>query len=70
MHQYEIIIYWSDEDGVFVADVPELLDCMAHGATCEAALQASSETVELWVDTSREGGRSVSEAKGRRLLYA
>lgn len=70
MHKYEMIIYWSDEDGVFVVDVPELPGCMAHGDTREAALQAANEAVELWIDTAHEDGRPVPEAKGRRLLYA
>ncbi len=38
INQYEIIIYWSDEDQAFVADVPELPGCMAHGDTYDAAL--------------------------------
>lgn len=69
-HKYEIIIYWSDEDSVFVADVPELPGCLAHGSTYEAALKQSKSAIDLWIDTARELGRPVPEPKGRRLLLA
>ena len=39
MHKFEVIIYWSNQDGVFVAEVPELPGCAAHGDTQEAALE-------------------------------
>ena len=45
---YEIIIYWSNEDGVFAAEVPELVGCMAHGDTEELALQNIKEAIQLW----------------------
>ncbi|MCA1962221.1 MAG: type II toxin-antitoxin system HicB family antitoxin [Desulfomonile sp.] len=55
---------------VFVAEVPELPGCMAHGETEESALKNVKETIQLWIDTAREFGDSVPEPKGRRLLYA
>ena len=67
---YEIILYWSDEDGVFVAEVPELPGCMAHGDTQEAALANAKHAMQLWVDTAREFGDLVPEPKRRRLMYA
>ena len=70
MHKYEIIIYWSNEDQAFVADVPELPGCMAHGATQEAALAHANEAVRLWIDTAREFGDPVPEPKGERLMLA
>lgn len=69
-YKYEIIIFWSDEDQVFIADVPELPGCMAHGDTPESALVNAKEAMELWIDTAREFGRSVPEPKGRRLMFA
>jgi predicted RNase H-like HicB family nuclease len=68
MHKYEIIIYWSDEDQVFVAEAPELPGCMAHGDTHEAALLSVKEAIQLWLDTAREFGDPVPEPKGRRLM--
>jgi len=56
MHKYEIIIYWSEEDQVFVADVPELPGCMVHGKTHDEALANTKEAVQLWIDTAREFG--------------
>lgn len=70
MHKYEVIIYWSAEDEVFVAEVPELPGCMAHGATQETALARAQEAVQLWIDTAEEFGDPVPEPKGRRLMFA
>jgi predicted RNase H-like HicB family nuclease len=70
MHKYEIIIYWSNEDRVFVAEVPELPGCMAHGHTQEAALTQANEAIRLWIDTAREFGEPVPEPKGERLMLA
>ena len=70
MHRYEILIYWSDEDQVFVAEVPELPGCMAHGETQEEALEQAKEAMSLWIETAQEHGDPVPEPKGRRLFYA
>ncbi len=70
MHRYEVIIYWSDEDGAFVAEVPQLPGCMAHGPTYEAALTSAQEAIGLWIDTAREFGDPIPEPKGRRLQLA
>ena len=70
MHKYEIIIYWSSEDQVFVADVPELPGCMAHGPSPTAALTSVQEAIDLWIATAREFGDPVPEPKGRRLSFA
>ena len=70
MDHYEVIIYWSNEDGVYVADVPELAGCSAHGATRDTALTNVNEAIQLWLDTAREFGRTVPEPKGTRLMFA
>jgi predicted RNase H-like HicB family nuclease len=70
MYKYEIIIYWSNEDQVFVAEVPELPGCMAHGNTQEAALAHAGEAIQLWIDTAREFGDPIPEPKGERLMLA
>jgi predicted RNase H-like HicB family nuclease len=70
VHKYEIIIYWSNEDGVFVAEVPELPGCMAHGNTAEAALTNAHDAIQLWIDTAREFGDPIPEPKGERLMLA
>lgn len=69
-YRYEIILYWSDEDGVFIAEVPELPGCMAHGDSPERALAEGQQAIELWIDTARELGREVPAPKGRRLQLA
>lgn len=70
MLNYEIILYWSDEDGLFVAEVPELPGCMAHGETQELALANAKDAMQLWIDTAREFGDPIPEPKKRRLMYA
>ncbi|NNC30608.1 type II toxin-antitoxin system HicB family antitoxin [Longimicrobium terrae] len=59
-----------DEDSVFVADVPELPGCTAHGESQEDALANSKDAAALWVERARELGRAVPEPKGRRRIYA
>lgn len=68
--KYEIILYWSDEDRVFVAEVPELSGCLAHGESLESALENAKTAIDLWIDTAREFGDSIPEPKGRRLMFA
>jgi len=70
MDKYEVIIYWSGEDKVFIAEVPELPGCMAHGKTKNEALANARQAVALWVKTAREFGDPIPEPKGRRLVYA
>lgn len=69
MSKYEIIIYWSDDDDAFVAEVPELPGCMADGATYKEALANVEVIIQEWLETARELGRPIPEPKGR-LLYA
>lgn len=70
MIKYETILSWSDEDRAFVAKVPELPGCMAHGDTREAALGHVEQARELWIDTAREFGDPIPEPKGERLMLA
>ena len=70
MAKYEIIIFWSDEDEAFVAEVPELPGCMAHGASYEKALANISSAMNLWIDTARGLGRKIPKHKGERVLFA
>jgi predicted RNase H-like HicB family nuclease len=69
MTKYEIILYWSDEDGAFIAEVPELPGCVADGSTRQEALANAKIVISEWLDTGREPGRLVPEPK-RRLLFA
>lgn len=70
MHKYEIIIYWSNEDQAFVAEVPELPGFMAHGDTQAAALANANDAMQLWLDAAKEFGRPIPEPKGQRLMLA
>lgn len=68
-NKYEIIIYWSEEDSAFIAEVPELPGCMADGQTHREALANVEVVIQEWIDTSRELGREIPEPRGR-LMYA
>jgi predicted RNase H-like HicB family nuclease len=68
-NRYEIIIFWSDEDGSFVAEVPELPGCMADGRTYQEAVARAEVAIQEWIDTAIELGRPIPEPKGR-LHYA
>jgi predicted RNase H-like HicB family nuclease len=68
MTNYEIIIYWSEEDDAFVANVPELPGCAAHGPTQDLALRNAQDAIRLWIDTAKGFGDPVPAPKGRGLL--
>jgi predicted RNase H-like HicB family nuclease len=70
MLRYEIILYWSAEDSLFVVEVPELPGCMAHGNSQETALANAQDAMQLWIETAIEFGDPIPEPKGRRLIYA
>ena len=70
MHKYVIVIYWSNDDGAFVAEAPELPGCMAHGDTRETALENIDQAVQLWIDTAKEFGDEVPKPKGERVAMS
>jgi predicted RNase H-like HicB family nuclease len=70
MHRYESIIYWSDDDGAIVAEVPELPGCAAHGSSPKVALVNCPAAIALWLDTAKAASRLIPVAKGRRLRLA
>ncbi len=69
MTKYEMIIYWSEEDQAYIAEVPELPGCMADGKSYQEAVKNAEVIIEEWITTARELGRDVPDPKGR-LLYA
>jgi predicted RNase H-like HicB family nuclease len=69
MTKYEIILYWSQEDESFIAEVPELAGCAADGATRQEALANVEVVISSWLETARELGRPIPEPRGR-LLFA
>lgn len=69
MSKYEIIIYWSEEDQAFIAEVPELAGCMADGTTYQEALANAEIIIDEWLETARDLGREIPEPRGR-LVFA
>ena len=67
--KYEIILYWSNDDDAFIAEVPELPGCSADGATYREALANAEQIIREWLETASELGRPIPKPRGR-LLYA
>ncbi|MBM4055558.1 MAG: type II toxin-antitoxin system HicB family antitoxin [Planctomycetes bacterium] len=68
-YKYEVIIYWSGEDEVFIAEVPELSGCAADGATYQKALANVEVIIQEWIETAKKLGRPIPQPKGR-LVFA
>ena len=69
MIKYEVIIFWSEEDQAFIAEVPELPGCTADGPTYREALANVEVIIQEWLETAQELGRPIPQPRGR-LLYA
>jgi len=67
--RYEIMIYWSQEDEAFIAEVPELPGCIADGSTYKEAIDNAEVVILEWIETAKELGRSIPKPKGR-LIFA
>lgn len=68
--RYEVVLYWSDVDAAFIAEVPELPGCLSDGETRSEALANAEDAMGVWIETARELGREVPVPKGRRLQFA
>jgi predicted RNase H-like HicB family nuclease len=69
MTKHKIILYWSNDDQAFIAEVPELAGCAADGVTRQEALTNVETVIAQWLETARELGRPIPEPKGR-LVFA
>jgi predicted RNase H-like HicB family nuclease len=69
LSKYGLVIYWSEDDQAFIAEVPELAGCAADGATYQEALANVEAVIREWIETAKELGRPIPEPKGR-LAFA
>jgi predicted RNase H-like HicB family nuclease len=69
MNKYEIIIFWSEQDNAFIAEVPELKGCMAHGETHDNALKQVKLVANEWMKIAKKEGWEIPQPKGR-LIFA
>ena len=67
-HNYEMIIWWSDEDAAYVVDVPELPCCMAHGSTRHAAIKNAEDAIKFWIKTAKDDGLEIPSPRGRLVV--
>ena len=70
MRKYEITTYWNNEDLTFVAEVPELPGCAAHGDTQQVAFEQVGQAMDLWLETAQEFGDPIPKPRGERLMLA
>ena len=69
-HRYAINLFWSQRDDGWIADVPDLKPCSAHGDTPEEAVAEAQIAIELWVETATERGIPIPEPRYRPAIYA
>lgn len=69
MYKYEVILYWSMDDNMFIAEAPELAGCMADGETQQEALQNLEIIIAEWIETATLCGRTIPKPRGR-LTFA
>jgi predicted RNase H-like HicB family nuclease len=69
MGQYHINIFYSDEDGCFIADTPDLENCSAFGDTPKQALEEMMIAQKLWLDDAKESGREIPQRKYKPIIY-
>lgn len=67
--KYEIIIYWSEDDNAFIAEVPELAGCLADGNTHVEALNNAEIAISEWIETAKSLNREIPVPKGK-LMFA
>jgi predicted RNase H-like HicB family nuclease len=67
---YNINVYWSDEDDCWIADVPDLRPCSAHGATPEEAITHVRDAIEGWLAVARDRGFPIPQPRYRPAIYA
>jgi len=67
IQKYEIVIYWDNDDKIFVAEVLEVFDCKAHGKTQIEAVKNVNEAIELWLETAREFGDEIPVPRQHKL---
>ena len=66
---YHINIFYSDEDGGYIADIPDLEACSAFGATPEEALREVEVAKAAWLEAARESGKPIPAPRYRPLIY-
>ena len=69
MKDYHINIFYSDEDGGYIADIPDLKACSAFGATPEEALREVEQAKAAWLEAARAEEKPIPEPKYRPLIY-
>ena len=69
MKDYHINIFYSDEDGGYIADIPDLEACSAFGATAEEALVELEKAKRAWLEVARESGKPIPPPRYRPAIY-
>lgn len=67
-YKYEVVIYWSSDDNVYIAEVPELPGCLADGESYEEALKNVGIIIDEWMETARLMNRPIPEPRGKSMF--
>jgi predicted RNase H-like HicB family nuclease len=69
VRDYHINVFWSDEDGCYVADIPDLASCSALGATPQEAVEEVMLAKEAWLEAAVEAGKLIPTPRYRPVIY-
>jgi predicted RNase H-like HicB family nuclease len=70
MSDYHINVFYSDEDGCYIADIPDLEACSALGSSPEEALAEVERARDAWLAAARDAGRAIPSPRYRPAIYA
>lgn len=68
MERYGIILYWSEEDKLYIAEVPELKGCFADGKTRAEAVSNAEKVIAEWLEVAKENGISIPKEKCKQMF--
>ena len=69
-HHYHINVFWYPDDACWIADVPDLRPCSAHGESPAEAINEAEIAIALWLETAVANNMSVPEPRYRPAIYA
>lgn len=69
MKDYHMNVFWSDDDGGYIADIPDLVSCSAFGETPEEAVREVTIAREAWLEVAREQGKPIPPPRYRPVIY-
>lgn len=69
MSDYHINIFYSEDDGGYIADIPDLEACSAFGETPEQALAELEKAKKAWIESAEKEGKPIPSPRYKRVIY-